>query len=206
MSDSPDPKSLLQTGSSFDPDTPPEDLDMFVEDADQHFRWRSIPIEGWICLPLFWILAAVVFWQFFTRYALDNSAVWTEEIARQLLILLTFFGAGYAFQTRAHIAITYFILKLTGRSQKLVQEFSCLLQLAFFSYGTVLCVKIAGSMQYQKLMSIDVSRSVVYNAVALGFAGMALRTAIDLIIILKSYRKPPAGPADTSADGKGSQS
>lgn len=175
--------------------------DMFIEDADSRFRWRDIPLEGWICLPVFWCLASVVFWQFFTRYALNNAAVWTEEIARQLLILLTFFGAAFAIRTRAHICITFFTGRLRGIPARMIGELSCLLQLAFYSYSAFLCLKIAKATQFQMLMSIDLSKSVIYTAVAIAFAGMAVRTLIDMIRILLAYRRktepsaPPGLPA-----------
>ena len=37
--------------------------------------------EDWIAFGLFWALAFIVFLQFFTRYVLNNSLAWTEEIA-----------------------------------------------------------------------------------------------------------------------------
>lgn len=168
---------------------PGVDGNVFVEDIDATFDWKKIPLEGWICLPIFWVLAGVVFWQFFTRYALSNSAVWTEEIARQLLVLLTFFGAGYALRTRAHICISFFVLMFKGGSQKIVNELSALLQLAFYAYSFVLCLKIAKLTEFQMLMSFDVSKSLVYYAVAVAFAGMTLRTGADVFTIFRSYRK-----------------
>ena len=189
---------------SVEPD-PPAGLeqDLFLEDADATFRWRNIPLEGWVCLPIFWVLAAVVFWQFFTRYVLDNSAVWTEEVARQLLILLTFFGAGYALRTRANICISYFVLKLGPLGQRLAQEASSLFQFAFYAYACYLCIKIAEATKYQTLMSVDLSKSVVYYIVSVSLAGMALRAIVDVWAIARGYvdRRPPgaaapAAPAD----------
>ena len=51
-----------------------------------HFHWVDIP-----ALVLFVALAAVVLLQFLSRYVLNDSVAWTEEIARYLLI-----GAAYA--------------------------------------------------------------------------------------------------------------
>jgi TRAP-type C4-dicarboxylate transport system permease small subunit len=152
---------------------------MFIEDVEASFAWKSIPLEGWLCIPLFWVLAGVVFWQFFTRYALDSSAVWTEEVARQLLILLTFFGAAFALRTRAHISISYFADKLPARLRRRVDELSALLQLAFYGYVTVLALKVAAATKFQQLMSVDVSKSVVYYTVAAAFALLTLRSALD---------------------------
>ena len=73
------------------PSTTPVDLDYWIED--------------WIAFAVFWALAVVVFLQFFTRYVLNNSLGWTEEIARYLLIAVTFIGAAMAMRKRSHIAV-----------------------------------------------------------------------------------------------------
>ena len=58
-------------------------------------------------LAVFWALAVVVFLQFFTRYVLNSSLGWTEEIARYLLIVVTFLGSAMAVRKRSHIAVEF---------------------------------------------------------------------------------------------------
>lgn len=174
-------------------DLPPVEHDMFVEDVEASFEWKEIPFEGWLCIPIFWILAGVVFWQFFTRYALDSSAVWTEEIARQLLILLTFFGAAFALRTRAHICIGYFVQKLRGWPRRCVDELSALVQLAFYGYGVILALQIAAATKFQRLMTFDISKSLVYYAVAAAFVLLSLRAALDIYRNFDAARRRRAG-------------
>ena len=49
--------------------------------------------EAWLALLLFFALGLTVFYQFITRYVFNDSAAWTEEVARYLLIGTVFTGA-----------------------------------------------------------------------------------------------------------------
>ena len=59
---------------------------------DEAVDLSDTPIEAWLALAFFWALGLTVFYQFFTRYVLNDSAAWTEEIARYLLIATVFIG------------------------------------------------------------------------------------------------------------------
>src|SRR3954468_23193424 len=61
--------------------------------------------EDWIAIAVFWSLAFIVFLQFFTRYVLNDSLAWTEEIARYGLMWLTFIGGAVVTRKKAHIAV-----------------------------------------------------------------------------------------------------
>src|SRR4030042_5459391 len=63
--------------------------------------------EDWVTLVFFWVLAIVVFLQFFTRYALNDSLAWTEEIARYLLTCVAFLGGGMAVRRFSHIHVEF---------------------------------------------------------------------------------------------------
>ena len=61
--------------------------------------------EDWIAFVLFWALAFIVFLQFFTRYVLNDSLAWTEEIARYGLMWLAFIGGAMVTRRNTHIAV-----------------------------------------------------------------------------------------------------
>jgi len=65
-------------------------------------------IEDWITLIVFWLMAGCVFLQFFTRYVLNNSYAWTEEIAVNCLIGVVFLGAVMCVRTSRHIQVDVF--------------------------------------------------------------------------------------------------
>ena len=83
-----------------------------ADDVETRFRYRSTASRTGSPSRIFWALAAFVFLQFFTRYVLNNSLAWTEEIARYLLIALTFIGAAMAVRKGTHIAVEFLYVYL----------------------------------------------------------------------------------------------
>ena len=52
--------------------------------------------------------ALTVFYQFVTRYVMNDSAAWTEEIARYLLIGVVFVGATIGVAKNTQIQVDFF--------------------------------------------------------------------------------------------------
>jgi hypothetical protein len=75
---------------------------------DEAVDLSSYGWEDWATFVLFWIMAAVVFYQVYTRYVLSDSAGWTEEIARYFLVAVVFIGASMSVRKNNHIQVDYF--------------------------------------------------------------------------------------------------
>ncbi|TFF27450.1 TRAP transporter small permease [Jiella endophytica] len=131
-------------------------------------------------IVVFWVLALVVFLQFFTRYVLNNSLGWTEEIARYLLIGVTFIGAVAAVRRESHIAVELLYTRLPRTARLALQLFVDVVSLAFYAALSWLCVHLA-QRTFQKMTSIDVPKSLVYWIVAACFAAMALYQLMVLV-------------------------
>src|SRR5258705_1207103 len=59
--------------------------------------------EDWLALAIFWIMALCVFLQFFTRYVLNDSYAWTEEIATYCLIGVVLIGSAMLWRRSGRI-------------------------------------------------------------------------------------------------------
>ena len=82
---------------------PSDDVHLIVAE-DEEVIIEHHP-EDWIAFALFWALAFIVFLQFFTRYILNDSLAWTEEIARYGLMWLAFIGGAVVTRKKTHIAV-----------------------------------------------------------------------------------------------------
>ncbi len=95
------------------PERSPADVEHVLDD-EGHFHVDDAPIdlshyliEDWLSLGFFWLLGLCVFYQFFTRYVLNDSAAWTEEIARYLLMSTVFVGIAAAVRRTRHIHVDF---------------------------------------------------------------------------------------------------
>ena len=148
---------------------------------------------------VFWTLALVVFLQFFTRYVLNNSLGWTEEIARYLLIGVTFIGAVSAVRRESHIAVELLYTRLPHRARLVLQVFVDIVSLVFYAAMVWLCSQLA-QKTFQKMTSIDVPKSVVYWIVTACFAGMAI---YQLLVLVRHLRTRTSRLVDPEAFATG---
>lgn len=156
-------------------------------------RFRIPALDAWLVVALFWLLAFVVFVQFFTRYVLNDSIGWTEEIARYLLILVTFSGACIAVRRNTHISVEFFYRYLPLSAARGLSALVGILRTGMFAVLTVICFQLAGNTR-QMMTSIDLSKSVLYGFVAGCFA---LMTVYSVIV---AWRHIKSGKADVAPD------
>lgn len=134
-------------------------------------------VEDWAGFAFFWALAVIVFLQFFTRYILNDSLAWTEEIARYLLTAVTFVGAATATRKHSHIFVEFFYVYLHPRVAFALSTLVDLMVVFFYGLCTLLAWRVANVMQFQFMVVFDrVPLAVVYYIVTIGFAAMTLRT------------------------------
>ncbi|MDH4182423.1 MAG: TRAP transporter small permease [Betaproteobacteria bacterium] len=159
-----------------------------VLDAEGHFHATDAPIdvsqyrfEDWFALIVFWLLAADVFYQFFTRYVLQDSAAWTEEIARYLLIVVTFIGASMAVRRNTHIHVEFVYRYLPAGARRALSTCVDVVRIGLLGYATWLGIELVPRMHNLNMTVVDFPMSVIYGIVTAGFALMTFR-AIQVAI------------------------
>jgi TRAP-type C4-dicarboxylate transport system permease small subunit len=146
-----------------------------AEDADVIIERHP---EDWIAIIIFWSLAFIVFLQFFTRYILNDSLSWTEEIARYGLMWVTFIGGIMVTRRGTHIAVELMSnLMKPGPARVALLIFIDLVKLLFLALLAYFSITITERMDSQRMTVFDVPMSYVYAGVAVGCIGMFLRQA-----------------------------
>ena len=74
-------------------------------------------ILGGFLVFLMTVMVTAVTWQVFSRYILQSSSSYTEEIARYLLILIGILGGAYISGQQQHLSIDLLAPKLNERNR-----------------------------------------------------------------------------------------
>jgi TRAP-type C4-dicarboxylate transport system permease small subunit len=156
------------------PGPSPEQHLIHVEEEEIHIEHH---LEDWLAFAIFWALGFIVFLQFFTRYVLNDSLAWTEEIARYGLMAVTFIGGAMVTRRNSHIAVVLLPNLLPAWASRLILACIDVVTLLFLGLLAYFSVLIVDRMGVQRMTVFDVSMSVVYAAVALGCFLMFARQA-----------------------------
>lgn len=144
---------------------------------DDAVSFSDTPPEAWVALGFFWLLGLTVFYQFFTRYVMNDSASWTEEIARYLLIATVFLGAVIGVAKNNHIQVDFFYRHMPAAMSRWLAVAVDVLRIAFFACTVVLTVQMMLKLGNARMTIIDLPMNLVYGVCLVGFCAMLLRSA-----------------------------
>jgi tripartite ATP-independent transporter DctM subunit len=128
---------------------------------EEEILHRPEGFEDYLSLGLFWALAFVVFLQFFTRYVLNSSLGWTEEIARVLLVAASLMGSALSIRKNSHISVEFFYRYLSPRGGRILSTVVDVLRVVFFIVLIIACHRLA-SRTFGALVSIDFPKKTLY--------------------------------------------
>ena len=158
--------------------------DAKIIDAEGHFHVEDEAVdlsgtiaEGWAALGLFWLLGLTVFYQFVTRYVFNDSAAWTEEIARYLLIGTVFVGVAIGVAKNMAIQVDFFYRYLPPAVGRWMSRLVDTLRIAFFAAAVVLTWQMMAKLGSSTRMTIvDAPMNIVYGVVLVAFVALTFRS------------------------------
>jgi TRAP-type C4-dicarboxylate transport system permease small subunit len=164
-----------------------------AEELAQAFEEEAAPVdlshhgwEDWLTLALFWVLVACVFLQFFTRYVLNDSLAWTEEIASNALVVVVFMGAAMCVRTSRHIHVDvlyHYLPPVTGKYLSLAVD---VIRVGFFAYASWLMWRYVSIVADERLTTVNLPRHWFFYLVFAAFVLMFLRS---LQVLVQNYRR-----------------
>jgi len=155
---------------------PPAAAAFEVEDAPVDLSRHRV--EDWLALAMFWLLGATVLVQFFTRYVLNDSASWTEEIARYLLIATVFIGAAIGVRKNNHIQVDFLYRLLPRKAMRALSTVVDVFRIAFLASCVVLTVQLMARIGGTRMAIVDFPLGIVHAAVLAGFVLMTWRAMV----------------------------
>lgn len=160
-----------------------EDAETSISDI----KWIDAP-----ALVIFWVLAVVVFMQFFTRYVLNDSLAWTEEAARYLMILVTFLGSVIAVRRGSHIMLEFLIRAAPPRIGKFLAVVSQAIAFGFFGTMTWIGIELTQKTR-QKMVTVPIPKAWIYTICV---AALAVMTVYAGIWLWRKWKSTPAEIVD----------
>ena len=141
--------------------------------------------EDYAAIVVMVLLLADVTLQIVTRYVFNNPLGWSEEIARYLLVLLTFVGAPIAVRKNSNVSLDFILTNVPPQLRKAFHVITTVIELFFYAFGTYLSWQMTVFSKKRFLVTVRISRAVVYGIITLSFAFMVFRCVVRLAGMLR---------------------
>jgi TRAP-type C4-dicarboxylate transport system permease small subunit len=174
-----------------------EELVASFAEADHHVVDLSgYSFEDWVCFGFFWLMSGLVFLQFFSRYVMNSSYAWTEELAVYCLIPVVFIGSAMCVRRSRHIQVNILYRYLPPAAARVLSTLVDVARTAFFAYVAFLVARYALAVNNEPMTTIEWNKSHVYWLAFAGFVLMAIRSVqVSWINFVQGYsvlEKPEA--------------
>ena len=118
------------------------------------------------------LMIGVVAAQVFFRYVLNHSLFWSEELARYILVWLTFLGASVAYRRGTHPRIDLFASRFGPHGARAIHVGAHLVAMAFFSVLVIYGAQFAYFVRLQISPALQIPKWIVM--LVLPISGMVM--------------------------------
>ena len=161
-----------------------------------------IEANKWALILILSAMSVIIFANVALRYTTNFSIVWAEEVARYLMVWMTFLGAGLALRAGSLVAITNLHDAMGERVQKFMRIVVVVGLLGFFLFMIWVGYSYALRMRFQMTPATRIPFSMIYAAIPIGFTLIA----VHLVLVARwfisdnEFRRI-AGVGDSTAAG-----
>jgi len=155
----------------------------------------------WLAVTLLAVMTVIILASVFFRYVLDDALPWSEEIAKYLMVWLTFIAAPLAFRMGSLVSIQALPDALSGWKNELLQIIIQIIIIVFMIMFIDIGIFLTKNAMIQRASSIDFSIAYVYASMPLG-AFLILLVALQYL--LEAFRRLLSGeprPKDPDEPG-----
>jgi TRAP-type C4-dicarboxylate transport system permease small subunit len=166
------------------------------------FEDYFLATNRWALILILAAMSAIIFTNVVLRYTTSQSIEWAEEVARHLMIWLTFIGCGPVLRYGGHIAIENLQDSLPTKGAQVLRLLIALLIAGFCLFSIWFGLEYMDRTQYQSTPATQISFAWIYLALPLGMA----MTLIHLLLIVRHYISRRAFASDAHFDATASAS
>jgi TRAP-type C4-dicarboxylate transport system permease small subunit len=147
-----------------------------------------------ISVILLMVMVIIIFSQVFTRFVLDFSIRWSEELARYLMIWMVYLAGCTALRKGQLIGINFFIERFPRKYLIYIEILTACMIVFFLTVMTVYGAKLVkfGLVRQQLSPALQIPMGWIYLAIPISGCIMILFTVCDLVLRLvsESNRSP----------------
>jgi TRAP-type C4-dicarboxylate transport system permease small subunit len=147
------------------------------------FERILVACNRWLLIVLLLAMASIVFANVVLRYTTGDSIVWAEEVARHLMIWVTFLGAGLVLRFGGHVAIDNLHQAVSTPMARLLRTVVGLGIGAFALVMTYSSILYVWATRFQTTAATDIPIFWIYSAMPVGF----FLLFIHLLFIVRGY-------------------
>ena len=168
----------------------------------QKFEHYFLAANRWALIALLAAMSVIIFVNVAMRYLTSQSIEWSEEVARHMMIWLTFLGAGPVLRYGGHIAVENLQDALPRAGAIAMRAVVAALLFAFFGFMVWYGWMYMQRTMFQLTAVTQVPFAYIYSAMAIG--GVLL--IVHFLLVVRGYVMDRTFPSDEHFDATASAS
>ena len=147
------------------------------------FEKALMAANRWALIVLLALMSVIIFTNVIVRYFTDQSIPWAEEVARHMMIWLTFLGAGPVLRYGGHLAVENLQDSVPRPVAIALRVVIAALLMAFFVFMIWWGLLYMERTQFQSTAATQIPFSYIYAAMPVG--GVLL--IVHFLFVLRDY-------------------